>query len=154
MESFLMIGIVVAGLALAAGLAWSLQPANQARLAFGRAEDRPIADLKHGEWAKVTGVVTAAGPTLTSPIGGYECIGFRLEVTRPDRQILSVVLRKEACQPFSISDETGKAHVEGPFFLGLDFADSFIVPQYRHGFLDEAGVPTFGILFDRHLAYR
>ena len=92
--------------------------------ALRRAKNTPIAELKHGEWARVTGVVSAAAPTLTSPIGEDECIGFRLEVTRPDQNILSTsspvstVLRRETCQPFSISDETGKAHVDGPFCSG------------------------------------
>ena len=67
---------------------------------------------------------------------------------------VSTVLRRETCQPFSISDETGKAHVDGPFFLGLDFGAFIAVPEYRHSSLEEAGVPTSGILFDRRFAYR
>jgi hypothetical protein len=154
MESFLMTAIVIGGILLFVGVAWSMDPANYASSALRRAKNVPIAELKHGEWARVTGVVSAAAPTLTSPIGEEDCIGFRLEVTRPDEGMLSVALRRETCQPFSISDETGKAHVDGPFFLGLDFGRSTTVPEYRRRFLEEAGVPTSGILFDRRFTYQ
>jgi hypothetical protein len=164
MESLLMTAIVIGGILLLAGVAWAIDPANHALAALRRAKDTPIAELKHGEWARVTGVVSAAAPTptLTSPIGDDECIGFRIEVTGPDQTTLSTVIqntvstvmRRETCQPFSISDETGKAHVDGPFLLGLDFGAFIAVPEYRHSFLEEAGVPTAGILFDKRLAYR
>jgi hypothetical protein len=36
----------------------------------------------------------------------------------------SHVLTRESCQPFSISDGSGSAIVEGPFTIGLDFDDS------------------------------
>jgi len=153
MESLLMAAIVVAGLTLAAGLAWSMQPGNRVRWMLRGEKDTPIAELKHGEWAKVTGIVSAAAPTLTSPIGEDDCIGFRLEVTRFDSR-MPVVLRRQTCQAFSISDETGKAHVDGPFFLALDLGEPITVPQRRRNALEEAGVPISGILFERRFTYR
>jgi len=157
-----MTALVIGGILLLAGVAWAIGPANHALAALRRAKDTPIAELKHGEWARVTGVATAAAPTLTSPIGEDECIGFRIEVTGPDQNVLSTVIhntvstvmRRETCQPFSISDETGKAHVDGPFVLGLDFGAFIAVPEDRHGVLEEAGVPIAGILFDKRIAYR
>jgi len=162
MEPFLMTAIVIGGILLLAGVAWAIDPADRALAALRRAKDTPIAELKHGEWARVTGVASAAAPTLTSPIGDDECIGFRLEVTGPDHNTLStiiqhtvsIVMRRGTCQPFSISDETGKAHVDGPCFLGLDFGVFIAVPEYRYSFLEEAGVPTSGFFFDKRFAYR
>ena len=157
-----MTALVIGGILLLTGVAWAIDPADRALAALRRAKDTPITALKHGEWARVTGVVSAAAPTLTSPIGEDECIGFRLEVTGPDQNVLSTVIqhtvstvmRRGTCQPFSISDETGKAHVDGPCFLGLDFGDFIAVPEDRLSFLEEAGVPTSGFLFDRRFAYR
>jgi hypothetical protein len=153
MESVIVTAIVIGGILLSVGVAWATDPANYALSALRRAKNTPIAKLKHGAWARVTGVVSAVAPMLTSPIGEVDCIGFRLEVTGPDEGMQSV-MRREACQPFSIADETGKAHVDGPFYLGLDFGRSITVPEYRHSFLEEAGVPTSGILFDRSFAYQ
>jgi len=154
MESFLMAAIVVAGLAVAVGLIRSMQPENHARWALGRAKNTPIAELKHGEWARVTGVVSAIAPITTSPVGDHGCVGFRLEVTRTNRRLFAVVMRREACEAFSISDETGKAHVDGPFFLGIDFGPVMTLPPHRLKVIEQAGVPVSGILLQPQFGYQ
>jgi hypothetical protein len=155
MEAIVLPILLLAGIALVKGVAWWIEPRSYARWALKRAKNTPIAELKQGQWARISGVVSSIAPTAASPIGGHDCIGFRLEVKRIDRQVLPVVLEKEICGAFSISDDTGKADVEGPFLLGLDFEhDWVIVPSERHAYLEAAGVRTHGMLFRHGLAFR
>src|SRR5205814_5463800 len=54
------------------------------------------------------------------------------------------VLTRESCQPFSISDETGMALVDGPFMIGLDVDDSSWtdLPPTLFKVLEDAGIPS------------
>jgi hypothetical protein len=51
-------------------------------------------------------------------------------------------LARESCQPFSVTDETATAIVEGPFMIGLDFDDSSWsdLPPSVFKLLDESGI--------------
>jgi hypothetical protein len=91
---------------------------------------------------------------MKSPIGEQLCIGFRLEVQYADYDY-SHVLTREECGPFSITDDTGRVHVDGPFLLANDLEhDWSLVRRERVGFLRDAGVKTRGLLRERQFAFR
>jgi hypothetical protein len=155
MEIVLLPVLILAGIALVKGVAWWVEPRSYARWALRRAKHTPIAGLKDGQRAKISGVVSAIAPTVASPIGGRACVGFRVEVKRLDRQVMPVVMERETCGVFSVSDDTGKVDVEGPLFLGLDFEQGWvIVPPDRRPYLEAAGVRTTGVFFSRRFAFR
>jgi hypothetical protein len=101
---------------------------ERARRALARAENTPIADVKDGEWARVTGITRAIGSEITSPASGRPCIGFWRDAD-------------SACGPFTISDETGLLIVEGPFERTFEIEELFsTVPAEHLEFLDQIGV--------------
>lgn len=101
------------------GYAVWMQPRRRARRVLRRAASTPIGDIKHGEWAKITGIVSPLAPLLRSPVADDECIGFRVDVERVDGAH-PVVFDRQACGAFSVADKTGTVDVEGPFLFGLD----------------------------------
>jgi hypothetical protein len=66
-------------------------PRRQARRAADRTATTPIADLEEDTWSRVSGIVEAAGATLTSPVEHHPCIGFRLLI-RPVRRLSGLPL--------------------------------------------------------------
>jgi hypothetical protein len=106
------------GVAVMAYALWA-QPRRRARRLLRRAAGTPIGAIKHGDWAKVTGVVSALAPLLRSPVSEQDCIGFRVDVERAEDG-RPAVLEPQACGAFSITDDTGAVDVEGPFLFGLD----------------------------------
>ena len=144
----LVMAVVIMGYAL-----W-LQPRRRARRVLGRLVNTPIAEIKNGEWAKVTGIVSMRAPLLTSPIAEQECIGFRLDVERVDGTH-STVFERQACGAFTIADDTGQLHVDGPFLLGLDGQGDWSTMRPRLlALLDAAGVPTLQLASYRGFAFR
>ena len=144
----LVMAVVIMGYAL-----W-LQPRRRARRVLGRLVNTPIAEIKNGEWAKVTGIVSVRAPLLTSPIREQECIGFRLDVERVDGTH-STVFERQACGAFTIADDTGQVHVDGPFLLGLDAQGDWSTMRPRLlALLDAAGVPTLQLASYRGFAFR
>jgi hypothetical protein len=144
----LVVAVVIMGYAL-----W-LQPRRRARRVLGRLANTPIAEIKNGEWAKITGVVSVRAPLLTSPIAERECIGFRLDVERVDGTH-STVFERQACGAFTIADDTGQVHVDGPFLLGLDAQGDWSTMRPRLlALLDAAGVPTLQLASYRGFAFR
>ena len=96
-------------------------PRRLARRAADRTATTPIADLQEETWSRVSGIVEAAGPTLTSPVEHQPCIGFRLLIERRALgEDWSPVIKRQRCLPFRIRDASGEATVEGPFLFGLD----------------------------------
>jgi hypothetical protein len=132
----------------------SLDPRVRARRAMNRTGSIRIGDVKDGEWAKVQGVVGAAGRHLTSPLTRRECIGYWVDVHRAD-QDLKQLLKKEACVAFSVTDDTGRLNVEGPFRLELDAEhDWSMVAEHQLGLLEAAGLPAADLARGRQFAYR
>jgi hypothetical protein len=137
-------------LALGAGgyaLGRWMDPRKRARRVLARVSDTPIRELADGDWARVTGRVAALDALAPSPITQRPCIGFRLVVETAVRNDPSngftPLLTRESCQPFSISDDTGTAIVEGPFLMGLDVDDSSWtdLPPTLFKLLEEVGAP-------------
>lgn len=144
----LVMAVVIMGYAL-----W-LQPRRRARRVLGRLANTPIAEIKNGEWAKVTGIVSMRAPLLTSPIAEQECIGFRLDVERVDGTH-STVFERQACGAFTIADDSGQLHVDGPFLLGLDAQGDWSTMRPRLlASLDAADVPTLQLASYRGFAFR
>jgi hypothetical protein len=155
MEGYVVFAVVVAAGLLIQTYRWWSGPRGRARRALGRIERVPIAELEHGVWAKVTGVVSPLERTLTSPIGQHACLGYRLEVEQMTGRTYPLVLELEECVAFSIADDTGRADVDGPFLLGVDFpSERLTVPRRSLGVLTGAGIETSGIFLERRFVYR
>lgn len=135
----------------------SRQPRDRARREFAGARDIPIAELKDGQRASVTGIVGAVASAMRSPIGEETCIAFRLEVRRAseDDDNGSPALAKDDGAAFSITDATGTIHVEGPFLVLFDPQNDWAtVPLEDLDLLEEAGMRTTGILGTTKYVYR
>ena len=147
--------LFAAGLAILIGLEWAKRPRVRAWRALRQRKNIPIADIKDGAPARITGVVSAVGKMMTAPIGKRACIGFRLEIQRLDRRAAAIVLRRQECGAFAITDESGEATVDGPFLFGLEWEKGWsVLPQQLYDILRSAGVLTEGLLFRRRFAYR
>jgi hypothetical protein len=118
---------VLFGLLLAAGtfvitLTVNLIKRSRRRaLALASATPLAIAGMPEGERVKITGVVGAREPLITSP-AGHRCIGFRMVIQRGNDRT-DELARREDCRSFSLTDETGAVVVDGPFLLALDVDD-------------------------------
>ncbi|HLK90669.1 MAG TPA: hypothetical protein VKZ18_12280 [Polyangia bacterium] len=122
------------------------------RRAVAHRESTAIASLRPGELAKITGVVTAREPLVTSPASGRACVGYRLTVHRrrdghPEENGV-LVLWREAWPSFLLADDTGRAVAEGPFSILLDADDGgwTNLPASVYALLEEARVPLDGEL--------
>jgi hypothetical protein len=141
------VGAAIAGSAVATGAAsliaaWWMEPHRRARRALRGVEEVPIAAVKPGVRARVTGVVSARGPLISSPVGQHPCIGYRLDVDtrvsgRTDAR--RRILQQQDWDVFWIEDATGKAAVDGPFLIGLDPDDGgwADLPPSLFAFLEE-----------------
>lgn len=144
------VSCAIAGSAVATGAAslvaaWWMEPNRRARRALRAVPEIPIGAIKPGMRARVTGVVSARGPLISSPVGHHPCIGYRLDVdtrvsgrTDPRRRIL----RQQDWDVFWIEDGTGRAAVDGPFLIGLDPDDGgwADLPPSLFAFLEENGI--------------
>ena len=152
-DALILVGAVAFILSLSVVVAWQ-QPRSRGRRAVARLKSTPIGEVKDGRWAKVTGLAGVDGPLLTSPLGREACIGFWLEV-QPTDQNESHVVTKEDCSAFSITDDTGRIHVEGPFMVALELENDWVtVPREHFGLLEAAGVKTSDLVRDGKFAFR
>jgi len=152
---------VALGLIFVLGLGYRGWPDARSRAlsALRRAPNVAIAEIEDGRWAKITGVVSALGPPMTSPFSDQPCIGFRLLVESVKPGLAPGVLAQEECGAFSIEDDTGKVYVDGPCLFGLDAeADWAIVPPDRRRYVEDAlakaGLPIAGTLYGLGYAFR
>jgi hypothetical protein len=130
--------VVMAALAGAYVVGVSLSdPAIAVRFKARRKRSVSIANVRHGERVKVTGVVSALDPMIRSPVGDEACIGFRLVAVGhyPDRNRngspgnrVGPAMYRAVCARFEILDETGKARAEGPFTVALDLEGQWSLP--------------------------
>jgi hypothetical protein len=144
----------LAGAILILGYAWWSQPPRRARRALRGKARAAIGGVKHGDWAKITGVVIPLEPLLTSPIGQQACVGFRLDVESVGGAA-PATSRRDACGVFGIGDDTGMVRVEGPFLLGL--AATGELSTIRPSLLDlaeAAGAPPLVLPAEPGFAYR
>jgi len=154
METFLPI-ILGAALAVVMSIEWSSRPRTRAWRALRQMKNMPIAHIKDGAPARITGTVSALGKTLTSPIGEKPCVGFRLEIERLTGKRGTNVMRREECGPFVMADESGKATVEGQVLLGIEWEHDWSdLPQEWYGVLEAAGVLTDGLFFRKRFVFR
>jgi len=153
LDALIVLGIGAFIFSLSVLVAWE-QPRSRGRRAVARLKNTPIGDVKDGQWAKVTGLAGVGGAQMTSPLGGEACIGFWLEVQRADRKDVNVFTR-EGCGPFSITDDTGRIQVEGPFLVALELPNDWSeVPREQVGFLEAVGVKTSGFMGNRKLVFK
>jgi len=148
-----MTAIVVGAVIAIQTAVWWAQPRTRGRRLLRKARNVPIAEIKDGEWVKVTGVAHAIGPIETSLVGRRECIGFHVQVQRlGGRSAGVVVLERESCPAFTITDETGTVVVDGPFLFAIDW-DVWSTATAAHlRILKESGV--HGRTFWHRFAYR
>jgi hypothetical protein len=140
--------------AMVMGYAVWMQPARRARRLLRRAANRAIGDLKHGEWVKVTGIVSPLAPLIRSPVGEHDCIGFRVDVERVDGG-QPTVFERQACGAFSVADGSGTVDVEGPFLFGLDAEGNYSTMRPRLlEALEAAGAAPLEIASYRGFAFR
>jgi hypothetical protein len=149
-----MAAIVIGGVLAIQAAFWGAGPRMRGRRLLRKARNVPIAEIKDGEWVKVTGTAGAIGPVGTSLVGGRTCIGFQLQVQRLGRNG-GIILRRGECPAFSITDDTGTVDVDGPFLLAIDWDHGWsIVTADRMRILRDCGVETRGLIFWRRFAYR
>jgi len=154
METFLPI-ILGAGLAIAMVIEWSSRPRSRAWAALRSMKSMPIVHIKDGAPARITGTVSALSGMMTSPIGKRSCIGFRLEIARVAGGRRPNVLRREDCAAFVVADESGKATIEGPVLLGVEWEHDWSeLPREWYGVLEAAGVSTDGLFFRTRFLFR
>jgi hypothetical protein len=148
-----MTAIVVGAVIAIQTAVWWAQPRTRGRRLLRKARNVPIAEIKDGEWVKVTGVAHAIGPIETSLVGRREFIGFHVQVQRlGGRSAGVVVLERESCPAFTITDETGTVVVDGPFLFAIDW-DVWSTATAAHlRILKESGV--HGRTFWHRFAYR
>ena len=122
------------------GPRWQRAHARRRERALKAMKTTAIAALKLDQPAKITGVVSPRADLITSPISGHPCIGFKVviegnepvftpsnyDVTPEGRHLL---VQREACGVFTLTDGTGTAVVEGPCRLGLEPAWADLAPS-------------------------
>jgi len=136
------------------GYAWWSQPPRRARRALRGKAVAAITAVRHGDWVKITGTVSALAPMLTSPVREQECIGFRLDVERVDGNA-PVTFKRQACGVFAVADDTGFVRVEGPFLLGLAAQGDFSTMRPRLlDLLEASGAPHLQLASYRGFAFR
>ena len=128
------------------------------RRAIAERANTAIAALRESapaKLAKITGVVSAREPLLTSPISGRACVGYRITIhqrpeAHPEHQGVLVV-RREAWPSFLVNDDTGTVVAEGPFSILLDPDDGgwTNLPASVYALLQEANVRL-----DKEFAFR
>jgi hypothetical protein len=135
---------------------WWVQPRTRGRRLLRKVRNVPIAEIKDGEWVKVTGVAHAIGAVGISLIGRRDCIGFQTQVQLLGRNTGgTIVLRRESCPTFTIVDGTGTVDVDGPFLFAIDWDHGWsMVTAQGLRILRECGVQTRGLIFWRRFAYR
>jgi hypothetical protein len=149
-----MAAIVVGAVVAIQTAYWWAQPRTRGRRLLRKARNVPIDEIKDGEWVKVSGLAGAIGGVGPSLMGRRPCIGFHVEVQRLDRKSSMIILRRESCPAFTITDGTGTVEVDGPFLFAIDWDAWSIVTAERLRILRECGVATQGLLFWRRFAYR
>jgi hypothetical protein len=134
-----------------------------ARRLARRTRNVAIANVKHGERVKVTGVVSALDPPINSPIDDVSCVGFRVVAvahtrrggsSQPPTSRPGETAENAACTRFAIADETGMARVEGPFTVGIDLEGDWSIPITTFDQLRRAGMPDFSLTGAWAFSYR
>jgi hypothetical protein len=152
MKSITLLQIIAMGLpAVGYALAWWMQPRRRARRELERAPGKRLWDVRDGDRCRVTGLVRRLRDTVTSPVTGRRCLGFRYVIEeRGSGGDWHVVAQQSQCVAFELVDEGVEAVVEGPFLFGLDFDDRGDVwsnlPPGLFGVLESARVPLSGPL--------
>src|SRR5262245_13236659 len=154
MEMLLFPAFALAVAVTVMGYALWLQPRRRARRLLRGARNTPIGDIKHGDWAKITGTVRPLAPLLRSPVADDEVIGFRLDVERVDGGH-PIIFDRQACGAFSVADETGTVDVEGPFLFGLDTDGDYSTMRPKLlASLEAAGAAPLELASSRGFAFR
>jgi hypothetical protein len=110
-------------LMVGAVLAHQRWAASQRRRAVHRtlegASPAAIEALPQGELTRITGVVAPRDALLTSPIGRQPCIGYS-SVIEEMHVAWRPILKSAACRAFIVTDDSGRAVVEGPVAIAED----------------------------------
>ena len=137
------------------GPRWQRALARRRERALKAMKTTAIAALKLDQPAKITGVVSPRAELLTSPISGRPCIGFKVviegnepvftpsnyDVTPEGRHLL---VQREACGVFTLTDDTGTAVIEGPYRIGLEPAWADLPPSVFARLQEKLGVAVPG----------
>jgi hypothetical protein len=134
---------------------WWFDPRTEAQRRLWGEPNVAIAAVRPGRRAKVTGAVAALGPLMKSPIGERDCIGFRLIIEEMSADQATTVFEREACDAFTIRDDSGSARVEGPVLFGLEPEGrwEWLTPGF-FGVLEFAGVAKADGFEDHRFRYR
>jgi hypothetical protein len=109
---------VLGGTLLFMAVRWWRDPVKTVRRGLSKVPRKALRATQDGEHAHVAG--TARGPaTLTSPLTGRTCIGYRYVVEFYDEDWI-VVAQGRDCLPFRLTEDGIESAVEGPFVFGLD----------------------------------
>jgi hypothetical protein len=136
--------VAAVGFASYLHLKWR-DPRRRARRAIRTLPSTPIGEIEDGARVRVTGIVAAHRETTTAPISGRPCIGYRLVVDQTTNAGPEPVLVREQCDPFWISDGSGRALVEGPTMFGVEPDEPWSnLPRSHHRMLEEADVSLRG----------
>jgi hypothetical protein len=99
---------------------WWRDPLRVVRRRLAKVPPKPLGATRDGEWAHVQGLVLGR-PTLTSPLTGRSCIGYRYVIDTGTKGA-SPLAQAGDCASFVLEADGFLASVEGPFEIGLDVA--------------------------------
>src|SRR5947209_7244548 len=108
MKSVTLLQFIAMGLpAVGYALAWWMQPQRRARRVLERAPTKPLWDVRDGDRVRVTGVVRRLRHSLTSPVTGRNCVGFRYVIEERASSVgdWHVVAQESTCVAFQLVDE-------------------------------------------------
>jgi len=151
-DPVLIVAIVVSAAVAFPAAIWWAQPRTRARRLLRKVRNVPIAEIKDGAWVKVTGAAHAIGPIATALVSRRDCIGFQVQVQQLEGMSAGIVLRRESCPTFAITDETGTVEVDGPFLFAIDWGAWSIMTATHLRILKEGGI--HGRRFWRRFSFR
>lgn len=120
-DLFLKLMLVIGGgIAIAAFIRRRRDSFHVARRGRAQVSVKSLRATRDGEWAHVVGVAVGR-ETLTSPLTGRPCLGYRYVIEAYEEDG-SVEVRAEDCVSFSLATDGIEAAVEGPFVFGCSLA--------------------------------
>ena len=166
METLLLVGVCVGGVAFVAVLAYRAAFSTRARgrRQLGRTSRTPVAQARPGEPVKVVGRVRFVGESLRAPMSGRRCACWHVRVQQAKQGAQGgswdEVLDETEGQDFLLEDDTGVALVHGVLPTAtlassgpwIDNLGKSFTPEVER-FLAERGESVRGTLGDRGLRF-
>ena len=157
MELLLILILVIA--IFIVGIYFSL--GERIKRAIKKFPTRRIADIKDGEFARLTGKVAAVGEIMTAPLSGRRCVYYSVSVLESHKRSRWIVLEEEMMADVVLFDGSGYAVLKTDEPIAHLMEDR----NYHSGFWREAEprLKAFlrkyhqddaGVMFNRNLEYR